>query len=419
MATVSEVDRGLGPSATAVGPVAARAAPTSSERSDPGRVATWLSATDAFGPALVVALMLALLVLPGLVVYRGNPTGFVRFGREFAAQIDPPRHAVIDTRTGYDGQYFWALAQDPLLLHDRTVAAFKGAGFRLQRVAYPALAFVLAAGQRNAIPWTLLAINVLTILAITIAFSRYARRRGRSGWWGLAVGLLPGFMFATIGDLSDPLAVVSMLGGLMMWQQGRRWPAAGLLTLAVLAREPMLLAVAAVAVEASARAWRSRHEYRVLRSVGRSLWPAAVVPGLAFGAWQAYIHVRYGGSTAAPGTAYQLPFVGVVDEVRRALRSGSVVSSAWDLAYLGLMLAGLGAAVALARRSVSAPVIAALLFSLSLLVLTFGNDWSYTRLSAPLFATLLLAGLERRARPAIAVCVAVAALGALVPLAIA
>jgi hypothetical protein len=105
--------------------------------------------------------------------------------------------------------------------------------------------------------------------------------------------------------------------------------------------------------------------------------------------------------------------------VRRALRSGSVVSSAWDLAYLGLMLAGLGAAVALARRSVSAPVIAALLFSLSLLVLTFGNDWSYTRLSAPLFATLLLAGLERRARPAIAVCVAVAALGALVPLAIA
>jgi hypothetical protein len=383
----------------------------------PHRLSAWLSATDAFGPALIVALVLGLLVIPGLAIYRGNPTGFVRFGREWAGDIRPPPGAVVETKTGYDGQFFWAQAQDPLLLRDRTVAAFKHAGFRLGRVAYPALAYVLAAGWPSAIPWTLLAINALMILGVTIAFSQYARRRGWSGWWGLAVGLLPGFMFATLGDLSDVLAVASMLGGLMMWQQRRRWPAAGLLTLAVLAREPMLLAAAAVAVDACVGAWRS-HRHGSLRVAISSLWPAAAVPVLAFGAWQAYVHVRYGGSTADPASAFQPPFVGIVDEVRRALGNGPAVSSAWDLAYLALMLAGLGAAVALVRRSVSAPAIAACLFAISLLVLTFGNDWSYTRLSAPLFACLLLGGLERRVRAAIGVCVAVAALGALVPFAI-
>jgi hypothetical protein len=382
----------------------------------PRRRPALLVHTQAFGPALIVAMVLALIIGPGLIVYGGNPTGFIRFGREWVRDTHPPAGAVIDTRTGYDGQYFWALARDPLLLHQSTADGFHGAGFRLDRIAYPALAYALAAGQEGALPWTLLMINVLVVIAITVAFAAYARGRGGSGWWALAVGLLPGLQFATMGDVSDALAVAAMLGGLMMWEQGRRWPAAGLLAVAVLAREPMMLAVLAVAVDAGARGWRRRREPRALRATVRAAWPAIVIPTLVFVAWQAYVHLRHGvAGTGAPATAFQPPLVGLLAEFRRALDGTPTVAGSWDLAYLAAMVAGIGAAFALVRRRLSAPGIAAVLFGLVLTVLTFGGDWSYTRLSAPLFAVLLLGGLERGSRPALAVCATVAALGAAVP----
>ncbi|MGA2012981.1 MAG: hypothetical protein ABSH51_20915 [Solirubrobacteraceae bacterium] len=374
---------------------------------------------EMLAPAVIVALLLGLLVATGLLYYHGDPTGFIRFGRAFASRIHPPRGAVVDTARGYDGQYFWALARDPLLLRDRTVAAFADQGFRLQRVAYPALAYLLAAGRPAAIPWVLLAINVIAVLGITVVVGGYARTRGRSEAWGLAAGLLPGFLFATMGDLSDVLAVSAMLCGLIMWRRRRCWWAAGLLSVAVLAREPMMLAVAGVALEVGARAWQGGRLGAGARALARAAWPACAVPVLAFAAWHAYIQLRYGGSTADPGTAFALPFVAVWREAQRAAHGASIVHGAWDLTYLALMLLGIGASVELLRRGCSAPAIAAVLFSLSLLVLTFGNDWSYTRLSAPLFACLLLGGLERRSRPSLAVCAAAAVLGMLVPLAIA
>lgn len=373
-----------------------------------------LGRTDRFGPVLVAAVVLAFVIGPGLLSYHGNPTGFIRFGREFVSATHPPTGAVIDTKTGYDGQYFWALARDPLLLHHSTIASFTGAGFRLQRIAYPALAAGLALGHESALPWTLLALNVFIVLAITLAFSTYARRRGWSGWWGLAVGLLPGLQFATMGDMSDALAVAAMLGGLMAWQDERRWVAGALLGLAALAREPMMLAVAAVALDAAVRWHSQRDQPGSLRRTVRTAWPTVALPTCLYVAWQVYVHARGPAGTSAPGTAFQPPLKGLLDEVHRAL-AGVGAAHIWDLSYLVLMAAGIVASLILLRRGVTAPAVAAVLFGLVLLILTFGNDWSYTRLSAPLFAALLLGGLERRASFPVITCSVVAALGALVP----
>ncbi len=281
-------------------------------------------------------------------------------------------------------------------------------------MAYPALASVLAAGQRTAIPWSMLAINVAVALVATGGFAVYARGQGWSGWWALGVGLMAGLLTATVRDLSDSLATVSMLGGLMLWER-RRWWAAGLLTLGVLSREPMLLAVLAIIVASAARWWGIRREPGALVRIVRAVWPVVMIPALAYVVWQSYASVRYGGSVASPGSAYRLPFVGVLDEVRHALDDSSRRSTAWDLAYLGLMMAGIVAALRLVILQASAAGVAALLFGLGLLVLVFGDPWSYTRLSAPLFATLLLGGLQRSSRPALVVCVAAAALTVVLP----
>jgi hypothetical protein len=368
---------------------------------------------------LVVAVLFAVVLVGHLDTYHGNATGFVLFGRHFVPYIHPPHGARIGSEFGYDGQFFYLQAKDPLALKDSTIAGFRGANevFRLQRVAYPALAYILAAGQRSAIPWSMLAINLLVVLAATGGFAVYARRRGWPGWWALGVGLLAGLLTGTLRDLSDPLAVASMLAGLVLWQRRRRWGAAAALTLAVLAREPMMLAVVSIGFAEAVGWWRGGRAHGAWREVVRKVWPPVLVPVLAFVAWQIYIDARYGGNAASTSGAFLPPFQGLIDEVRHAVDDPQRRDTAWELAYLGLMGAGILAAVSLVWQKITGPGVAALLFGLSLLVLVFGDPWSYTRLSAPMFAALLVAGLEQRNRPALVVCAAAAALTALVPFA--
>ena len=101
------------------------------------------------GPILVVALGLTGLIVPRLVAYHGNPSGFVQFGHYFAPQTHPPDGAIVGSPIGYDGQFYWIQARDPLVLHPSTLADIDaaGRGYNLQRVAYPALAALLAIGQ--------------------------------------------------------------------------------------------------------------------------------------------------------------------------------------------------------------------------------------------------------------------------------
>jgi len=101
-------------------------------------------------------------------------------------------------------------------------------------VAYPALAGALSLGSDGALPWTLLGLDVLAVLALSAGAAAFLRAEGRSGWWALAIGLSPGLMLALLRDLSDPVATAAGLGGLMAWHHRRRGIATALLTLAVL-----------------------------------------------------------------------------------------------------------------------------------------------------------------------------------------
>jgi hypothetical protein len=222
--------------------------------------------------------------------------------------------------------------------------------------------------------------------------------------------------FVTMGDLSGALAVAFMLGGLMAWERRKRWPAAFLLAAAVLTREPMMLAVAAVSVEEGVRWWRAHHSPGALRRAVKAVWPVLATSITVFLAWHIYSQMRLGNSTLPSESAFKLPLVGLTNEVAKTLEGGLTLTGIWDLAYLAGIFAGIAAAFALIRRAITAPAIAAVLFSLVMLVLPFGTDWGYARESAPLFAVLLLGSLGQRTRPAITVCKAVSLLGALLPL---
>jgi hypothetical protein len=365
-------------------------------------------------PVVVVALVLTLAISLNVRADGDNLTGFVEFGSAFAHAIHPPAGALVDSPSGYDGQFFYVQALDPLLLHDSTVSAMRATGeaFRLERVGYPALAALLAGGRRSAIPFALLAVNVMVLLAVAGAFAIYARRQGWSTLWALAFALMPGMVLATVRDLSDPLAIAALLGGLLLWRGHRRWPAALALTVAVLTREVMMLAVAGVAAEACVRAYRARGVAGGWRATAADVWPVIVIPTAAFAAWQAYVMARYGGPIGGAGLS--VPLVNLVSELSASLR-GYGPTAVWDVMNVALILAASGTAVWSLRRRVTVLNAAACALALGVLVPTLGDVWSDARLSAPLFVLLLADGLHQRNRFAVGVGTAAAAMTVLMP----
>ena len=370
-------------------------------------------------PVLVVAVVLAGLIAARLEVYGGHVSGFVDFGQRNVVHTHPPRGALISSRWGYDGQFFYLQARDPLLLHDRTIAAFRAAkqAFRMQRMAYPALAYLLSGGSSAALPFALLAANVLTLLALVGVFAAYAARRGWSVLWVVALGLMPGLLLPVLRDLSDTLATGCVLLGVLLAQSGKRWSAAAALTVAVLAREAAIAVVLALAIELGIRAWRERAQSGGWRSVLRDGWPIVSWPVAAFGLWQAYLSLRYGGLLGDANAS--IPGLNLVQEVRSSIAHAPVPTyAAWDVIYVGLIVAGVLAAFSSLRRGLTLPALAACAASLGVLVPVLGDPWSDTRLSAPLFALLLVDALQRRRRRTLALCATVAGMTLLTPISI-
>jgi hypothetical protein len=370
-------------------------------------------------PVLVVAVALAGLIATRLETYGGHVSGFVDFGQRYVGQTRPQPGSLVYSHGGYDGQFFYLQAHDPLLLHDNTVAAMRAArqAFRMQRMAYPALAFLLAGGSSAGIPFALLAVNVLVLLALAGFFAAYAIRRGWSVLWVIVLVLMPGLLMPVVRDLSDTLATGCVLAGVLLAQSGRRWPAAAALTLAVLTRESSIAIVLALAVELGIRAWRARSEPGGWRLVLRGGWPIFAVPAVAFGVWQAYVALRYGGLVGTSNAGF--PGLNLVREVRWSIARGPIfTTAAWDVAYVGLIVAGVVAALTSLRRGITMPGLAACAAALGLLLPTLGDPWSDTRVSAPLFALLLVDALQRGRRATLALCAAVTGMTLLIPISI-
>lgn len=373
------------------------------------------------GPVAVVVLVLALLVGTRLASYHGDPAGFIVFGHQYEQYTHPPAGAPANSPIGYDGQFYWIEARDPLLLHRSTFSDMTGpgAGYHFQRPAYPALAFLLALGQIAALPWTMLLVNLLAVVGITAAFAFYCHRRGWSSWWALVIGLMPGLLMPTLRDLTDTLALATALAGLLAWYSQRRWWAAGLLTVAVLSREPMLVVPVAIAAEAAISLWGSRPRRARLGAIVARAWPPVVLPVAAFGAWQAYIHLHSpviaGAAKAGATSPLLLPsFSGLADRVRLLLSGTPPLIATWEVVYLVLVVAAALTALLLVRRGRAAGI-GALLFAGTLVLIQFGDQWGLTRYTAPLFAMLLLVGLERQSRLAKTICVAATGMSLFLP----
>ena len=378
-------------------------------------------------PVLASALLLSGFVGSQIAAGHGSPTGLIQFGSALTHFTRPPAGSTIVPGIGYDGQFYWLQATDPLVLHASTAVRIShvAAGYHLQRPAYPALAWLLAGGQTGLLPWSLLAVNVLTTLGLTAMFAHYARRRGWNPAWALVIGLAPGMLLSTTRDLSDALGTATMLAGLIAFERRRYWAAGCLLTVAALSREPLIPAAAAVGLVVVGRCWHARSG-RAAVTLLREQWPSFTLPAAGFVGWQIYLHTLHASHSAHPlpsvasgstDSALLPPFNDIVQAARSAIASGSAAHAAFILPYLALTVAAVVISLWLLLQRRTAPALMAVLYGVFVLPLSFLSDQlALTRYTMPLFFCLLLAGLERRSRPALVVSASATAMTFLLPL---
>jgi hypothetical protein len=211
---------------------------------------------------------------------------------------------------GYDGQYYYAVAVDPLNAADYID---EKSGYVYARPLYPILARVVALGQVEFVPHAMLAIGVLAVVVGTLAIASWLHRHDVSPWFSLVYGLYPGLVFSVFRDLTEPLAFSLVAVAIWAFEPSSRHrvtAAAVILAFAALTRETVVLFSLAGALAlfafprdeqgASTRKWRTATTF-VLISIGPLLlWKA----GLSI-AFADHVQERPGGLTTL------VPFYGI------------------------------------------------------------------------------------------------------------
>jgi hypothetical protein len=171
-----------------------------------------------------------------------DPRDTIYIGRHFITQSQASQVIRLDptypnvSEIGYDGQFFYYLALDPV----NARFYMDVSTYRYTRILYPMVARVLALGQPGLIPWTLWLINWLSIAGGALAVAGWLKRRGFSPWFALVYGLYPGMIVALQRDLSEALAYGLAATAVYVFDYGparRELLAAGIFGLAALTRE--------------------------------------------------------------------------------------------------------------------------------------------------------------------------------------
>ncbi len=331
----------------------------------------------------------------------GSISRFILVGRHFATPAQLPPGIPVAPTYGYDGQFFYRLALNPLNLHHVAYGIRMDRPYRYMRIGYPALTWLVSFGQHSLVPVMLVAVNIAAIGAMGYLGAVFARDGGRHALAGLLMPGYFGLITSLARDTAEPVAAACLLAGLLAVRARRPVLAGVLLAYGALTRETVMVAVAAIAL------------VRVVGLVRRRQHPgrddlAWVVPGVVFVIWEVVVKVATGsiplladGGRNA-GTPFLAPFQALKSNL--AHLNGHQFDQ-YDLWLLEIaILAFFAIAALLCLRSTSAPGHERLAFVLYLIEICVVTPSTWNSLDADLrsfievylLAVIILLGAPRR-----------------------
>jgi hypothetical protein len=238
-------------------------------------------------PVLIVLIVALLYLGYRLSKYGMDPIGIAEIGTKFS-EADP------EGTEGYDGQfaYFVAIEPNP----SKVVGLLDVPAYRYQRILYPILARVVAIGNTSLIPWTLILVNLLSLLFATGVLTRYLSAIDVPPRYALIFGLWAGVIVGVGTDLYEPLAFALVSGAWYARLKDRHRLGYFLLTLALLTKEVMIAFWLAALLS---DLWEKR---------ARVDWIAILAPGVVFAIWQVWLWSEFGSPGIASGGAMATPF---------------------------------------------------------------------------------------------------------------
>ncbi|HXH77520.1 hypothetical protein [Nocardioides sp.] len=256
-----------------------------------------------------------------LVVFDGDPSGFVTAGELTTDAAAAPDHLLVTSGTrGYDGQAYFRLARDPLT-NDVTAdgITFTRPAYWQSRIGYPLAAWVVSAGGHGPwVPGAMVAVNLLAVVALVLLAARWALSRGRSAWWGAVPAAWAGYVVGVGQDLTEPLAGALMLASLYAMRVGSFVPAAVALTAAALTRETTLVLAVAVLLGSIASLSQGAGS-----RPGRTIppWWVGAVPLVAYAGWRWWVRARWSDQVPDPPSDNPLgaPLMALLDGLAHGL----------------------------------------------------------------------------------------------------
>jgi len=220
-----------------------------------------------------------------LIFCQGDWFVFVNLGREMIVEDG------IRWRQGTDGQFAYLIASAPL----NAVPELDVPAYRLQRILYPALAWLAALGQAACVPVTLVLVNVLALGLGTGAFAILLKQEDAPFWIPALFFLWFGTSQALLFDLNEITAMCLALWALVFFSRGQLGASQILFGLGALAKDlAFLFAIPAVIRLLRLKDYKVAVQFAMVSAAPYVIW--MMVLRLLLGTW----------SFDAPATRFSL-----------------------------------------------------------------------------------------------------------------
>lgn len=303
-------------------------------------------------PILVTAVLYFLFLFFSFNKY--DPGAFPQAADYFAdPALVPANLFVLPDSTGYDGQFYYRIALNPLTREKVEFGIDMGSPrYRHQRIIYPLLGWLFSFGEPLLVVYSLIFVNFFMLLLIGHLAGRYAQLARRHAIWGLALSLYPGFIYTLSRDLVEITEAGILLAGLLFLEMKKESLASTFFSLAILAKETALLAAVALL---------SRKKY----------WPVAIAPIAIYGLWQLVMNWWWQyGLDSSTRVNIGLPFVGIIEGYQIGYEPDR-----WSIAFGFLIIFLLFVLIGLQRSSAARHVKFAWALYAFLLICLTKNVW--------------------------------------------